>query len=256
MKLLKNAGTFILIVGLFLIGCKKDNNPATNNNQNPPTNPTSNSSGQPLPTFGGVGNTGGVLATIMFSYTFAGFSADFTMGFASLGVPGVNAGAVSVNGNTLGTQPAGTATYYSSFSSTSPSNLNNTNFDGSTHSWSVAGGNGIPAFSAGVTSPTNFSVTAPAQNATISKSSNLAITWDHPTTTDSVLIVMVVGNVVVIKEGLPNSGSATIQSSDMASMSGSGILQVVRYRYAVSAQGGKNYVVVAEIVKQLTITVS
>lgn len=254
MKLSKTflSATIAVTALIFLQSCDKEdggiNSPIT---QNPATVT------QPTPDYSNVANYNGTLATINFGYSILGFVIEYSMGFASLGHPtAVNAGTVTVNGDTVGSYSQEGQVYYNSFNTTNPSALPDVNFDGSTHTWNVAGGNGIPAFSAGVTSPTLFAITLPADNDTITKAGGLQITWTGAAAgPDSLLLMVAATNGgSLVRQGVTNSGNYTFSSTDLAPLTGTAIVSVVKYRYALSAQGGKTYVLVSEVVKTKTIT--
>lgn len=247
--------SILLVTVVLFSGCDKNEDNPLNPGGN--TNTGGNSSGQPIPT---IANTDGIMATIGFSFTVPGvpISVDYVMGYALFGFPnGVNAGAVSVNGNNLTFATSNGMNYYNSFSQTSPSSLSNVTFDGSQqHTWTVAGGNGIPAINDGLVSPNTFAITAPVSNATITKANALNVTWTNTTTTDSMMIVMVslAGGNPYVSSILSNNGSFTIPAASMnAFPAGDAMLQVVKFRYKIAVVSGKNYAIVAEIVKSVNI---
>jgi hypothetical protein len=95
--------------------------------------------------------------------------------------------------------------------------------------------------------PTVSHLTAPANNAAVSRSSNLTITWDG-TGADSVLIVVADnGGHVIAQQGLTNNGSYTVSASALAGMdAGFGTVHVTKYRYNIVTAGSKHYAVVME----------
>lgn len=244
----------LFAVLLFFNGCDKtDDNPVSPGSGSN----TGNQSGQPIPT---ILNTNGTLVAISFGYTVPGIpiSVDYVMGYAQLGLPGgIDAGTVSVNSNNLSKSTQGSFTYYNSFSSTNPTSLQNVLFDGSSaHNWSVSGGDGIPSFTASIVPPKDFSITKPTAGSTITKSGGLEIQWSTTgsSTSDSIMIVAATGSgTPYISSILSNSGSHTISASSLGSMSGETVLQVVKFRYTLKSANGKNYAVIAEIVKTVNI---
>jgi len=243
--------SILLVTTLLFSGCNK--------NEDNPLNPGGgndndvNNSGQPIPTILG---TDGMMATIAFSYTFPGspLSFDYVMGYALLGLPsGVNAGAVSVNGNNINFATGNGMNYYNSFSQTNPSSLSNVTFNGSQqHTWTVVGGNGVPAINDGLVAPNTFEITAPVSNSTITKTNALNVTWSNPTTTDSVMVVIVslTGGTPYVSSLLPNNGSFTIPATSMTTLPlGDAMLEVVKFRYKIATVGSKSYAIIAEIVK-------
>ncbi len=218
-----------------------------------------NQSGQPMPNVSDVEGMefGGVLATIAFEFeTAPGFPAiQFAMGYAWFG-NGDNAGDVAVNQQPLSAESQSGNTWYNSFSPTSPLSLENVNFNGSSHSWAVAGSGDIPAFDLAVTSPSSFTLTSPVAGV-VDKSSGLNINWyGSLNSTDSMLVIIVdlSNSKTYTKQGLSNNGQFTISSSDLSDISGEAMIQVVRYRYNLYTQDGKFYQAVSEIVKQINVT--
>jgi hypothetical protein len=220
--------------------------------------PTDNASGQPLPTFSNVGGeVGGTMATIQFDFaSFPGLpTLSYGMAFATFGT-GADAGLVRVNSDTLSKMTSGTETYYNTFASTSPKSLNTVSFNGTAHTWNVAGAGTIPAIASfAVTSPSSFSVTSPAANGTVTKASGMTITWTGSSTADSVMIVLAGQGGYVLKQGVTGT-SVTISSTELGSMTGAAVLQIVKYRYATRTVNSKVYVAVAEIVKTVNVTIN
>lgn len=220
-KLFSVLSVLLLTVFLFT-GCDKSEDNPLNPGGGGNNNTSGNNSGQPIPTIAG---TDGIMATIGFSFSVPGMpiSVDYVMGYALFGLPnGVNAGAVSVNSNNLPVATQNGMTYYNSFSQTSPASLSNVSFNGTqTHSWTVAGGNGVPAINDGIVSPNTFTITAPAANATVTKSNDMNITWTNTTTNDSVMIVLVslAGGNPYISSIVSNNGSFTVPAASMSAMS-------------------------------------
>lgn len=247
--------SILLVTVVLFSGCDKNEDNPLNPGGN--TNTGGNNSGQPIPT---IANTDGVMATIAFSFTVPGVpvSVDYVMGYALFGLPnGVNAGPVTVNGNNLTFATSNGMSYYNSFSQTNPTSLSNVSFNGTQqHSWTVAGGNGIPAISDGIISPNTFEITAPASNATVTKANALNVTWTNTTTADSMMIVMVslAGGSPYVSSILSNNGSFTIPAASVNALpAGDAMLQVVKFRYKIATVNGKNYAIVAEIVKSVNI---
>jgi len=247
-----------IILMLTVIACsEKKNNPTEPGNND---NGLSNKSGQPIPAFEGT-NVNGVMATI--SYEFASYpgipAIALNMGFAQFGESGVDAGVVTVNSNELGKLASSGSTYYLSPSPTNPTaSLSGVNFDGSAHSWTVSGGNGIPSLSGSVTSPYSYEITAPASNATVSKASGLTVSWVGGTNSKVLVYIIALSGsgAAVFSQDLTDNGSHTFSASEVASISGQVMIQVVKYRYNEIATGGKSYYAIAEIVKSVNATVN
>lgn len=257
MKKIKLLFTIFLTFAVFISCSEKKNNPTEPGNTD---NGIKNKSGQPIPTFEGT-NFNGVTAAI--SYEFAPNpsipAVSMTMGFAQFGDKGVDAGTVSVNGTALGKLASSGSTYYMSPDPTNPlANLSGVYFDGSAHNWSVSGGNGVPAFSGSVTSPSSFFITAPASNATVSKASGVTVSWTGGTSS-RVLVYMIAlsgSGAAVFSQDLADDGSHTFTASELTSISGQVMIQVVKYRYNEIATGGKSYYAIAEIVKSVNATIN
>lgn len=255
-KIMKKKLLFLLFFITFIFfSCNKSDSPNSPTNVNPPT---SNQSGQPIPTFAGV--IDGVLATIQFDFTiqspFPVPPITYKMGFASFN--NKDAGTVKVNSTVIEKNQVGSALYYSSFSPTNPNDLTSVNFNGSAHNWEVTGSADVPAFTGSVTSPSTFTLITPTANATIKKSDGLTIQWTGTSSADSVLIVAVATNNsgYVVKQGVSNSGSYTISASELGNMNGSTLVQVVKYRFSIKNVGTKNFVLVSEVVKAVTVTLN
>lgn len=246
----------LIVISLLAIGCKEEDNPTDPGNGD--NNSNSNPTGQPIPEFGDPDGNG-LMATIGYSFaTMPGLpSVDLNMAFATFG-DGVDAGQVEVNGNELGKTTSEGSTFYMApdFMNNPTATLSGVNFNGSQHSWIVSGGNGIPAMSGSTVSPSQFNITAPANNATVSKGSGIAVNWTGSSNA-RVLIVLASqsGSGYYISSELNDSGSYTIPASELGSISGQSLLQVVKYHYADVSASGKNYYIITEIVKSNTITV-
>ena len=264
MRNLYNTIFIVSLILFFATGCSSDDNdsnptePSNNNKAGAP----SSLNGQPAPSGIASENFNGVMATVNYEYeTIPGFPAvSLTLGFASL-ADGTDAGAVRVNNNSLSKQSESGSTFYTSVSQTNPTaTLSGVNFDGSAHSWSVAGGNGIPALSGSVNSPTQFSLTSPANNASVSKSSGFDVTWSAGGTAGTEVLIVVIdlssAESAFSVDGLEDDGNYTVSSSSLDGISGEAMLQVVKYTYNGINSGGKDYYVISEIVKSVTINVN
>lgn len=257
MKKIKAILSAVLILVIFTSCSDKKDNPTEPDNTD---NGINNKSGQPMPTFEGTNNNG-VMATINYEFsTYVGIpSVSLTMGFAQFGDKGVDAGTVSVNGTALGKLTSSGSTYYMSPDPSNPlATLSGVNFDGSTHNWSISGGNGIPAFTGGVTSPTSFIITAPASNATVSKASGVTVSWTGGSSS-KVLVYMISlsgSGSAVFSQDLSDNGSHTFSAAELSKISGQVMIQVVKYKYNEIATGGKSYFAVAEIVKSVNATIN
>jgi hypothetical protein len=247
------AASFVAI-GLFLWGCDQLKDLSTA----PESSSPATVAGQPVPDFSSTPGYGGTMATIGFDFSNFGITVPLSIGYAQFGQPGVDAGAVTVNGDTLAKSSGGSSVNYNSFNSSIPSSLAHVNFDGTPHAWIVSGSTAVPSFSGAVTSPSTFSIIKPAANDTISKTSGMAITWSGTSGSDSVMIVLksTAGASNFAKGGLPNSGSYQIAATSLTDFAaGPALLFVVKYRYVLKASNSKNYVITSEIVKQSLVTI-
>lgn len=242
--------TAFLAVTIFFVGCKKSDSNPTDSNGTPQTTTGPN---QPMPTFSGT--VDGVVIAFQFTYTdpnvpapYNSFSVD--MGYAKFGEisgTGTDAGTVTLNSKNIAKT---TTNDYNSFTSFTPLDLN---WDGNPHHWSVSGAGSTPAFTIDVTSPTAFIVSYPTESTVASKSSNMNVTWSNYSnaSTDSVLIVLSAGSSTFTATTSNITGSYSIPSSQLNSMSGNAILQVAKYKYTLKTVSSKNFVGVAEIVKMV-----
>ncbi len=246
---MKKIISLLTLVVLVFIGCSKKENPVEPTNNNQGTNP----SGQPIPTFSGSNN--GVLATISYQQIVSGFSVDLSVGFAKFGDNGVDAGNVSVNGTAIGKMVNAGNTFYMAPSQTNP--VFTLDFNGATHNWNVQGGNGVTGFTGSVTSPRAFTVTAPTTNATVSKSAGFNVTWSGGSSS-KVMIVLASqsGNGYFASSELSDNGSFNVAASNLGNFNGPALLQVVKYNYTSKESGGKNYILVSEIVRSINLTVN
>ncbi|MFA7289625.1 MAG: hypothetical protein WC055_12180 [Melioribacteraceae bacterium] len=252
MKYFRFISVLFLAATITFTGCKSEDSPTE------PSTPggSSNASGQPLPKMEG---SAGVLATIQYEMAapIPGFPAIMMqMAFASL-ADGADAGAVSVNSNAIATLKSGGKTYYMAPNPSNPTaSLSNVNFNGSSHSWVVAGGNGVSAINGSVNSPTNFTLSAPVKDANVSKNGFQA-TWTGGSNSKIFVVIAQVSNGKTFsKEGLSDNGSYSFTSSDLSGISGQAMLQVVKYNYNKVSSGGKDYYLIAEIVKSVNVTVN
>lgn len=240
-----------------LAGCKKDSNPTEPNAEEQGVN----KSGQPMPDFSKDEKFNGVLATINYEMAspIPGMPALSTnLAFASLG-DGVDAGAVVVNSNDIGKTTISGKTYYMVPSMSNPTqSLSNVNFNGSNHSWNVGGANGVSSFGGSVKSPSTFSMTSPAQNAGVSKSSGLQIKWNGGTSSKVHVQISSISNSGTTKyqSDLSDNGTFTFSSSDLSSFNGDCLVYVVKYNYSSVSAGGKNYYLIAEVVKNVTVKIN
>ncbi len=247
---------FLSILTLSLFSCDKLENPLdvqSNNNS-----VISNKTGQPIPDIGSDNELGGILTTIKFDMqTAQGLpSVGVVMGFASFGKE-EDAGKVMVNGNELGKSEYEGKVYYMSPSLGSFESLSNVEFDGSEHNWEVSGAGNVSGFSASVVSPTDFEVLSPSADSVINKSGGLEISWSGQSDNEKMLFVIVgmdgEGDPYIEQE-VPNNGSHTIPASALSGFSGKVLLQVVKYKYSLSANGGKQFLIISEVVKSVSLT--
>jgi hypothetical protein len=262
---MKNVFTILMLVILTVIlsiGCsedKDDSNPTGPGNGE--AGDMSSLGGQPAPSSIASDNFNGVMATISYDIaTVPGFpSVSTTIAFATFG-EGVDAGAVIVNNNTLGKSTESGSTFYIVPSPSNPTaTVSNVNFNGSAHNWSVGGGNGIPALSGSVNSPSQFNLNAPSNNSTVSKSAGFDVTWTTSGSSNAKILVLVTqvnnGNYFSADE-LDDDGSYTVSASSLSEISGEAMLQAVKYTYNAINNGGKDYYMISEIVKSVNITVN
>jgi hypothetical protein len=240
---------------LSLWGCDQLNKLTSSNDQT--TTTPSDVPSQPVPDFSATPSYGGALTTIGFDLSNFGVSLSWSMAFAKFGQPGIDAGAVTVNGDSVGKKSYNGSTYYSSFDSNSPLSLSHVAFDSSAHTWIVSGSSGIPALTASIVSPKTFSITKPAMGDTISKSSGALVTWTSPGTADSMMIVIKgSGSTTFVKAGIANSGSYQLTADNFSTLTaGPAILFVVKYRYTLKVSNSKVYAITSEVVKQNSIVI-
>ena len=248
---------FVLTALIAFNGCKKDDNPVAPGGG---TN-TGNNSGQPMPKFDTLSNYNGVLASIQYSMDLIpGIPTNIAMAFAQFGTTTtVSAGTVSLNSNDIPATTSGNTVFYMIPSTTNPTaTLSNVNFNGSNHTWTVGGSSAVSAFTASVTSVSSFDLTYPTTTTTHSKANSLAVNWSGSNSNNKVMIVMAgtAGAGSYSTAELSDNGSYTIPSASLAGFSGAVMLQVVKYRYNVATAGGKSYVLMSEVIKQVTFNIN
>jgi hypothetical protein len=166
----------------------------------------------------------------------------------------VYAGSVSMNGNELDTVRNGRDVIYLLPSKYNPNYELNISFNGSTTAiFNVFGSNDIPPIPTfHVTAPSTTLITSPAVNALLSKGHNLQITWTIPSTLDSIMLVVAdQGGHSVTKQGLQNTGTYTVNSTELSHFfSGLGTIFLVKYRYTTLSTGGTTYIGLAEVANE------
>ena len=168
---------------------------------------------------------------------------------------GANAGTVTVNGNTIGKLDSEGKVYYISPNPSSPTEILNLEWGGANHSWSVGGGNGVPALTGTVRSPFSFNVNEPVEDASITKSNGMQVRWSGGLGTTSRILIQIVSNSGKVKifQDLADNGSYSIPASELSALSGDCNLSVVRYTYNDVTNGGKHYYLISEVVKSVNI---
>lgn len=156
------------------------------------------------------------------------------------------AGAVTVNGNKLDTSSYPPYYNYFSYSSGFPG----VRFDGSNHSWNVAGKDNQPAFTGAVASPSTFPViSTPASNATVSPTQPLVISWSAGT--PDVLITLYQldegYNTTAYRAIVVNGNSFTIEAAKLQGFkSGKTRMNISSINRKVVTAEGKRYLLLAE----------
>lgn len=245
-----------LLLPFFLVTCTKEDSP---------TEPAGQqelmlAGTQPIPDFRNQTNFNGVMGAISYDFSQMGeIPITIPMAFAVMG-QGVDGGTITVNGNQLIKGTEAGKTYYSAPSPLNPTQLpTNLSFNSSVHNWTVTGGSGIPPFSGNVTTPSAYSVTSPASNAPVSKSSQLQVRWGNPSSARVLIILQSQnGGKFYLAQDQPDNGQHIIGTDQLGGFpAGGAILYIIKYTYnAVTANDGKTYIMMAEIVKTSTITLN
>lgn len=256
---MKQTKLLLLIVSLFIVaitGCKKEDNPTESTSGTDISNPT----GQPMPSFSEQADYGGAMASIYYymAAPIAGFPDVATSAASAIFNGGVDAGAVTVNGNSLGKIAANGKTYYMAPDVNNPFNQLNLSWNGTNHSWNVAGANGIPALTGSVKSPNDYSVTLPAANSTVSKASGIQVKWSNPSSSKALIQIVNISNKSQVKvyQEIVDNGSYTIPAADLTNFSGDCMIFVVKYNYTSTSASGKKYFFVSEVVKSVAVKVN
>lgn len=256
---MKQMKLFFVVITLFvvvIVGCKKEDNPAESTSTTDISNPT----GQPMPSFSEQADYGGAMASIYYymAAPIAGFPDIATSAATAVFNGGVDAGAVTVNNNSLGKLASGGKTYYMAPDVNNPLNQLNLSWNGTNHSWNVAGANGIPALTGIVRSPNDYSVTSPTASSSVSKASGIQIRWSNPSSAKALIQIVNVSNKSQIKvyQEVADNGSYTIPAADLTNFSGDCMIFVVKYNYTSTTASGKKYYFISEVVKSVTIKVN
>ena len=243
----------VLMLGISLFSsCKKDeeSSPApTPTNTTPTVNTTPNITGAE-----------GVLVGVQTKMiqTVAGISIPYYTGsgvasFWTSAGSYLDAGAITLNTNSL-TKNSSNA-YYFTPGASSPTGIdfssNSYNCD-----WVVAGnsGNGIPAINRTITMgfPDLDSIQS---SSTISLGSSFTLQCPSVSNADSVMFFVAGQNATLMYIGAPGTNSHTFSSSEMSTLgTGTGILEIVPYRYEMHVESGKNIFYVNETAVVKTVT--
>ncbi|MCB9063973.1 MAG: hypothetical protein H6551_02390 [Chitinophagales bacterium] len=241
----------VVALAIGFASCDKATTTTTPTTTTPtPTTPTA-----PTPVTPNLGNFWGVMAAIQMEFSYSNAQVPFPVtissdvavaSFYNSGTGGgsmVDAGSVSVNGNSMNKQ-------------TNNSYLNDPmkldlGFSNGAVDWSVAGGNGIPAISYSHTgSFPAYSGTLPTS---IDKSKDLDIDLGSKVSgADSVYVVIVTSSETIIKryKGNPAPSKATITASEMSNLptvsDNTAYLEIVPFTYKMPNVGGKQFVAIKE----------
>ena len=256
---MKHVKPLLIVLAIFVwavTGCKKEDSLT----ESTTTTDISNPSGQPMPSFSTQADYGGAMASIYYymASPIAGIPDIATNAASAIFNGGTEAGAVTVNNNTLGKISSGGKTYYMAPDVNNPMNQLSLNWNGTNHSWNVAGANGIPAITGSVKSPNDYSVTLPTTNSSVSKASGIQVKWNNPSTAKALIQIVNIkdkGQAKVYQE-VADNGSYTIPAADIASFSGDCLIFIVKYNYSYTTVSGKKYFFVSEIVKSVNVKVN
>jgi hypothetical protein len=246
-----SASALFLAAGLALAlgSCKKDDSTATPAN----TTPT-----PPSPTITRVGSTvmAGTLASIRMSYEYTVPQVNMTVPieiesavaafFSGSTGTFVDAGAVSVNSNTLEKSSNNAYVKAGNFSATTTGQSGTSLGFESGSNWTVAGNGGITGFTYNDTSSMpSYSGTLPTS---ITKSAGLTVPLDV-SGADSTYVLLAAGNKQLLKRA-GRASAVTFTAAELGALptvtNNTALIEVVPFRYSVVTQGGKPYVFVKE----------
>jgi hypothetical protein len=244
--------TFVVVfaVAFTITSCKKDDNPAS------PTN--GNGNGLSIGTLGSlylpnIANVGGILGALDVVTSYGGYVVEVKIAlagfYAAAAHTTVYAGAVTANSTALDTAMSSGNVYYMAPSEAHPLNQPVIHFaDTAVVNFVVAGSGSITGFSASMNTIAPAAITSPGLLDSASKSANLTVTWTGASAADSVMLFVIdASSHAITKMGLPNTGTYTIQASEMAGfVAGSGEVILVKYHYTVVTKNAVNYALVAE----------
>jgi hypothetical protein len=232
----------VMITGM--ISCKKTDNPATPNN--PAQGPTPYT---PAP-----GNVAGAFVAVQMKYTYnmeglpipVDIESEIGTGgvYTSVGATTfVDAGAISVNGNSLDKQ-SNNSYLKAAFPGQTPDDLG---FD-SGADWNIGGAGSVAAFSYSHSGGfPSFTGTMPTE---ITKASGLTISMSSLSNADSVYILIAAGGTSIFKGYDGSVSSITLSAADLAGLpvvtDRTAYLEVLPVRIKVQTIGGKDYAFVKE----------
>lgn len=249
---MKRIYSMLFVTGLMamVVSCKKTTTTPTNNNNNNNNNNTNS----PTPPSPSVGNVDGALVAINMQYTYlvSGYNVQLPTDIAAAlfySSPGsstyVDAGAVSLNSVSL---DKGTTNSYTKTATTgmTPASLSLDN--GTT--WSVGGGNGVPAIS--YTNSSGFPAYSGTLPSSITKANGISFTFNAGSVSnaDSVYVLVASGSNSVLKHYSATQGSITITSADLSGLAtvsnNTALLEVCPFHVDLKTYGSKQYAFVKE----------
>jgi YHS domain-containing protein len=256
---MKQAKLFLMILAVVVLavtGCKKEDTPTEVTSSTNISNPT----GQPMPNFETQADYGGAMASIYYymASPIAGLPDVATNAASAIFNGGVDAGAVVVNNNSLGKISASGKTYYMAPDVNNPFNQLTLSWNGTNHSWNVAGANGIPAITGSVKSPYDYSVTLPTANTSVAKANGIQVKWSNTSSAKALIQIVNISNKSQVKvyQEVADNGNYTIPAADLTNFSGDCMIFVVKYNYSSTTAGGKKYFFVSEVVKSVNVKVN
>lgn len=168
----------------------------------------------------------------------------------------VYAGDVSVNSNTVDTLSVSGSVFYIRPNPLNPQPLVGVNFDGSAHSWTVAGSSNIPAFNGSVNSPNGVpTITSPPDSATISRSQSLTITWTG-SGSDSVFVSISDENNNELF-AVAGGTSYTFSAQQMGTLTaGTAYISIARFRHSIVTAGANNFIIASATGSEITVTLN
>lgn len=241
---------FLFSLLIIIAGCKKEDNPVNSNNNN--TNNSNNSN--PLPTeFGGVTPTH-VLGLIRTSVTQSGFTISTGVGVANLNNQDKGDVSVTVSGTNyvFAKNTSGTSTNYYFPDPANPLSLMTLSSSAVTATFDVTG---YTLQQKSVQVPGAMSLTAPAANSSIPRTSDLTISWTATSAgAYNAIFISDKNGAYKFKQNITGANSATFTAAELGTLAaGDAYVYALTYNFVLSNNNEAVLIGEAVTVNQVTL---